>query len=101
MDNLDKKQAGRMTHLEAWAHFYTRWQRVPLSQRKRVPLAVRSSHIRHAQSDYLGKRRNGKGEVLALGSKRVAQILQAVTEAMPDVFRYVYHPPMEEWFEVK
>ena len=90
-----------MTHLEAWAHFYTRWQRVPLSQRKRVPLAVRSSHIRHAQSDYLGKRKNKKGEVLTLGSKRVAQILQAVSEAMPDVFRYVYHPAVAEWFEVK
>ena len=90
-----------MTHLEAWAHFYTRWEALPLSQRRRVPLVVRSSHIRHAQSDYLGKRGNGKGEVLTLGSRRVAQILQAVSKAMPDVFRYVYHPAVAEWFEVK
>ena len=91
-----------MTHLEAWAHFYTRWNEdLTTSQRRRVPLLIRSSHIRLAQADYLGKRKNKKGEVLTLGSKRVAQILQAVTEAMPDVFRYVYHPAVAEWFEVK
>ena len=90
-----------MTHLEAWAHFYTRWDKLPLSQRRRVPPLIRSSHIRLAQADYLGKRKNKKGEVLGLGSKRVAQILQSVTEAMPDVFRYVYHPAVAEWFEVK
>ena len=90
-----------MTHLEAWAHFYAVWDKLPLLQQRRVPPLIRSSHIRHAQADYLGKRKNKKGEVLTLGSKRVAQILQAVTEAMPDVFRYVYHPAVTEWFEVK
>ena len=90
-----------MTHLEAWAHFYTRWEALPLSQQRRMPLLIRSSHIRLAQADYLGKRKNKKGEVYLLGFKRVAQILQAVSEAMPDVFRYVYHPAVAEWFEVK
>ena len=90
-----------MTHLEAWAHFYTRWQRLPLWEKRRVSPLIRTSHIRLAQSDYLGKRKNKKGGVLILGSKRVAQILGAVTEAMPDVFRYVYHPAVAEWFEVK
>lgn len=88
-----------MTHLEAWAHFYAKWDKLPARERRRVPLLIRSSHIRLAQADYLGKRKNKKGEVYLLGSKRVAQILQAVTEAMPDVFAYVYHPPIEEWFE--
>ena len=91
-----------MNHLQAWAHFYTRWNEdLTPSQRRRVPLLIRSSHIRLAQADYLGKRKNKKGEVYQLGSKRVAQILQAVSEAMPDVFRYVYHPAVAEWFEVK
>lgn len=90
-----------MTHLEAWAHFYTRWQVLPLSQQRRVPLLIRSSHIRLAQADYLGKRKNKKGEVYLLGSKRVAQILQAVSEAMPETFAYSHHLVLEEWFEVK
>jgi len=90
-----------MNHLQAWAHFYTRWEALPLSQQRRVPLLIRSSHIRLAQADYLGKRRNGKGEVLTLGSKRVAQILQAVSEAMPETLAYSHHLVLEEWFEVK
>lgn len=90
-----------MTHLEAWAHFYTRWEALPLSQQRRVPLLIRSSHIRLAQADYLGKRKNKKGEVYLLGSKRVAQILQAVSEAMPETFAYSHHLVLEEWFEVK
>jgi len=74
---------------------------LPLSQQRRVPLLIRSSHIRLAQADYLGKRKNKKGEVYLLGSKRVAQILQAVSEAMPETFAYSHHLVLEEWFEVK
>lgn len=100
MDISGQKTVKRMTHLEAWAHFYTRWQRLTGREHKAVPKQTRHS-IGLAQQDFQGIRKNKKGVTLGLGPKRVAQILQAVSEAMPDVFQYVYHPAVAEWFEVK
>lgn len=92
--------SGRMTHLEAWAHFYTRWQGLTGREHKAVPKQTRHS-IGLAQQDFCGIRKNSKGAVLGLGPKRVAAILQAVTEAMPETFAYSHHLVVEEWFEVK
>lgn len=99
MDISGEKTAGRMTHLEAWAHFYTRWQRLTGREHKAVPKQTRH-RIGLAQQDFQGIRKSKKGVVLRLGPKRVADILLAVTEAMPETFAYIYHPPVEEWFEV-
>lgn len=101
MDISEEKAAGnKMNHRQAWAHFYAKWRKLEEWERKGVPSDLRPAIV-VAQSDYLEKRRNKKGEPLTLGSERVARILLAVSEAMPDVFSYVYHPPEAEWFEVK
>ena len=89
-----------MTHLEAWAHFYTRRQGLTGREHKTVPKQTRHS-IGLAQQDFQGIRKNSKGVALGLGPKRVAAILLAVTEAMPEKFAYSHHLVVEEWFEVK
>lgn len=98
MDISGEKTAGRMNHIEAWAHFYARWKSLPAREQKAVPKQTRG-YITLAQQDFLGARKNKKGVAYVLGHKRVATLLLAVSEAMPGTFAYTHHLVVEEWFE--
>jgi hypothetical protein len=96
MDNSTQNTQARMGHREAWAHFYGIWKGLPVRKRKVLPAQMRA-RIGLAQQDWAGKRKNAKGDVLRLGPRRVADILLAVSQAMPEWFKYVY--TSEAWFE--
>lgn len=83
----DKK---RMTHLEAWADFYTTFTNreiIPVRDRKQIGRKAVTA-IPVAQADFLGKRVGRDGDVLRLGERRVAWILAAASAAWPNLFKY-------------
>lgn len=86
----------RLTPKEAWDDFMAKYARIRPGARK--PLRHMTRKISQAKQDAAGKRVRKTGTPLGLGADRIARILLAASEAMPEVFHYTHHT--EEWFEV-
>jgi len=92
----EKTEATQLDHLAAWQDFYSRYRALRLADRKAIGLTVMKK-INVAHQDFLGKRKGRDGAPLRLGSKRVAEILDAASAAMPHVFQYTHR---KEWWDV-
>jgi len=87
----------KLTHLEAWAHFYKAYKALDSKAKRTIPPAFRE-RIRNAERDFNGERVDKRSGVLSLGEDRVRDILLEVSTLLPDTFHYTYHK--EAWFEV-
>lgn len=87
----------RLSPKEAWDDFIAKYARI--HPKNRTALRHMARTISQAKQDANSKRlRKKTGTTLGLGHARIASILLAASEAMPEKFAYSHHT--EEWFEV-